>query len=838
MLTRRTFCVLLAATAQQICNDRLVASPSIGDKGPNGTSFPSAPDSARPYALWMWMGHNVSATGITRDLEAMREAGIGGVTIFSLSDTVMPWASTILNSPTPEVVTWSEPWWGLVRHAAVECERLGLELILHNCAGYESSGGTWITPEFSMQEVVWSERKVTGGSRFKGVLDQASVDPHPHAQFPKCYIPADGKVGIPLVKGRQDYYRDIAVLAMPAEGIAPKEQIINLTARMTESGELTWDAPAGEWTIYRFGHTTTGAMIQPAQWDAMGLECDKMSREAVTFHVRHVLGEMKKHLGEHMGKALTTLYFDSYEAGEPSWTLKMREQFNTRRGYDLIPWLPVLAGRVVAGAAQTSAFKKDFKRTIEDLYRDHYWGTLPQLVHEAGLKFNAEPYEGPWQIDEVVQDLDTPTVEFWSDHGRYSPSSLDPVVKSAHRLGDELIAAEAFTTSPEWARWNEHPAWLKPIGDAAFCAGVNRMNIHHFVQQPWGDQYKPGNVMGRWGIHLGRHQTWWKPGRAWLQYLWRCQSLLQRGKYVEGSNSTSMKIDSAANGPQLQSIHRRDGAMDSYFVANLAWAAGRVVCSFPIVDKQPELWDPVANTVRTLHNFKLTQDAIHLPLDFQETQSYFVIFRDPLLMKANAGTAALDFPELKEVTTLAGPWQVRFDPRWGGPQSIEFPALLDWTSHTDPGIKYYSGTATYKKEVAISAQIAARRAYLDLGTVKHIAEVRINGKELGVVWTAPWRVDITGAVKNGINRIEIEVTNVWANRLIGDEQHPADLVWEPSAPEAFSGYYLKEFPEWFLKNEPRPSKQRLTFTTWNYFEKDSPLERSGLMGPVRLLAEG
>jgi hypothetical protein len=785
----------------------------------------------------MWMGHNISAAGITRDLEAMRDAGIGGATIFSLADTVMPWASAILNSPTPGIVTWSGPWWALVRHAAIECERLGLELILHNCAGYEASGGTWITPELSMQEVVWSERKVSGGSKFKGKLERAKVDPHPHAQFPKCFIPSEGRVGIPIVEARQNYYRDIAVLVIPSEGIARKEQVIDLTTRMNEAGDLDWDAPAGEWTIYRFGHTTTGAMIQPAQWDAMGLECDKMSREAVTFHVQHVLGEMKKHLGEHMGKGLTTLYFDSYEAGEPTWTPKMREEFKSRRGYEITPWLPVLAGRVVGGDLETLAFRKDFKRTVEDLYRDCYWATPGPLAHTAGVKFNAEPYEGPWQIGEVVQNLDTPTVEFWTHNGRYSPSSLDPVVKAAHRLGDQLIAAEAFTTSPEWGRWNEHPAWLKPIGDAAFCAGVNRVNIHHFVQQPWEDQYKPGNVMGRWGIHLGRYQTWWKPGRAWLNYLWRCQSLLQRGKYVAPSQNTSMKVASDELGPEIQSIHRRDGAMDIYFVANIAWVPGRVDCSFPIQRKQPELWDPVANTVRDLHEFRQEDGTTNLVLEFDQTQSYFVIFRYALSDSGTPRKAAVDFPALKEMVELTGPWQVHFDPRWGGPETIEFLALQDWTTHHDPGIKYYSGTATYRKDVEIGPMAAGARVYLDLGAVKHIAEVQLNGKELGVVWTAPWRVEVTGVLKPGKNSLEIDVTNVWANRLIGDEQHPADVVWEPSAPEAFSGYYLKEFPGWFLKKEPRPVKERLTFTTWNYFEKDSRLERSGLMGPMRLLTE-
>ena len=111
------------------------------------------------------MGCNVSKTGITRDLEAMEAAGIGGATIFSLADTVTPWSGVIHKSPTPEIIAFTEPWWAMIHHACVEAKRLGLELILHNCAGYESSGGTWITPELSMQELVWSEKRVQGGSQ-------------------------------------------------------------------------------------------------------------------------------------------------------------------------------------------------------------------------------------------------------------------------------------------------------------------------------------------------------------------------------------------------------------------------------------------------------------------------------------------------------------------------------------------------------------------------------------------------------------------------------------------------------------------------------------------------
>lgn len=831
-ISRRKFCILLAAASAPIKPSLVLAT----DRGPSpdNWSFNSPPESARPYVLWMWMGSNISQQGITRDLEAMKQAGIGGATIMSLADTTTPWAGMILKSPTPHIIAFTEPWWAMLRHAASEARRLGLELSLHNCAGYESSGGTWITPEMSMQEVVWSTQRVTGGMRFSGTLKRATVDPHPHALFPDVYIPSLGRVDKPIVAGRQSYYRDIAVIAVPAEGVIAKERILELSSKMNADGAIEWDCPAGEWNIYRLGHTTTGAMIQPAQWDAMGLECDKMSKEAVSFHVEHVLAGLKTHLGDLLGTGLTTLYFDSYEAGDPTWTPKMREEFQQRRGYDIVPWLPVLAGRTIGSEAETGKFKKDFERTVHDLFRDCYWATPGPLAHAAGLQFAAEPYEGPWEISEVVHYLDTPTVEFWTHDNRYSPVAVDPVVTAARIAGRNIIASEAFTTDPKQARWNEHPAWLKPIGDAAFCAGINRFALHHFVQQPWGDQYQPGNTMGQWGVHFGRNQTWWKPGRAWFTYLWRCQAMLQRGQYVAPAGKESVSFEEDKGGVELKSIHRRDGDTDIFFIANVGSRGGTVHCEFPVQAKQPELWDPVWGSMRDLPDFKGTASATEVALDFAPGQSFFLVFQKPV---AARGEGRRNFPALTAQTEVSGPWTVAFDPHWGGPASTVFEHLEDWTQRPETGIRYYSGTAVYKKTIALSAPIAGKRVYLDIGTVKHIAEVTVNGTNLGVLWTAPWRIDVTEAIKVGENRIEIAVTNVWANRLIGDEHEPADVIWELGDPKFNSGYFLKEFPDWFLKGEARPSQGRYTFVTWNYFTKDSPLEASGLMGPVRFLAE-
>lgn len=293
------------------------------------------------------MGSNVSRDGITRDLEALRDAGFGGATMFTLADTCTPWAGVIANSPTPEVVAFSESWWELVRHAATEARRLSLEFGIHNCAGYESSGGPWITPELSMQEVVWSQTHISGATHFSGILPKARPDLRAVQPFP-VFNPTTGRLEKPEVRARREYYRDIAVLALPAEGTVAKERVLDLTARVSADGRLDWHVPAGDWIVYRFGHTTTGAMIQPCQWDAIGLECDKMSRSAVEFHMNHIINEAKRYLGDLVGNGFDYYHFDSYEAGTPGWTPTMREEFSARRGYDPTP-VPADAGEANRG---------------------------------------------------------------------------------------------------------------------------------------------------------------------------------------------------------------------------------------------------------------------------------------------------------------------------------------------------------------------------------------------------------------------------------------------------------------------------------------------------------
>ena len=179
---------------------------------------------------------------------------------------------------------------------------------------------------------------------------------------------------------------------------------------------------------------------------------------------------------------------------------------------------------------------------------------------------------------------------------------------------------------------------------------------------------------------------------------------------------------------------------------------------------------------------------------------------------------------------VSGAWELNFPPNWGAPATVSLPQLISWPEHSDNGVKYFSGTATYVKEVEISAAMLGkgRSLWLDLGAVKNIAEVFVNGKPLGILWKPPFRADISDAAKPGKNKLEIKVTNLWPNRLIGDEQLPPDSEWK-----GWGGVSMLKWPQWLLDGKPSPTG-RYTFTSWHYWKKDDKLLPSGLLGPVTL----
>jgi hypothetical protein len=189
-----------------------------------------------------------------------------------------------------------------------------------------------------------------------------------------------------------------------------------------------------------------------------------------------------------------------------------------------------------------------------------------------------------------------------------------------------------------------------------------------------------------------------------------------------------------------------------------------------------------------------------------------------------------NLPAPQEVT---GTWNLSFPPNWGAPPSVTLDKLISWTDHTNAGVRYFSGTAAYEKDVEISADClnAGAELWLDLGAVKNFAAVSLNVQDFGVLWKPPFRVNVTSAAKPGVNHLVVKVTNLWPNRLIGDEQLPPDREWGGEG--TWNNNQLKAWPQWLLDGKPSPTG-RLTFTTWRHWTKDSQLLESGMLGPVTL----
>lgn len=1153
-------------------------------------SFANPPASARPHTWWHWMNGNVTKEGITLDLEAMARVGIGGAQIFNVAD------KSSCNIPKGPADYMSPLFLDLVKHAATEAKRLGIEICMHNCPGWSSSGGPWIDPEHSMQLLVSSE--VTTA--------------------------APGVVRLPQPETRRDYYQDIAVLAFPAPGDASfripnlsvltsaalkynpptaaidapaaaavaHEKIVDVTSKLRPDGSLDWNPPSpGKWTIVRFGHTSSGKTNHPASESGIGLECDKLSREAMDLHWNKGIQPILDYLGPVGTHALNNLLVDSYEVGPNTWTSKFREEFTQRRGYDPLPYFPALAGHVMDDGEKSARFLWDYRRTIADLFADNYYAYFAELSHKAGLLASTEPYDGPFECLANGRGYDIIMGEFWTSISTPDPDynwagtinhSCKIASSVAHVNGKTYVGAESFTSGPPSGRWQNYPGLLKQLGDAVWCLGVNRYIFHRYAQQPWSPDVVPGMTMGQWGTHFDRTNTWWEQSREWMRYIARSQFLLQQGRFgadvlffggenapASGVNHVELKragydydgvgtdligrlqvengelvlpggmrykllvlpeektmtpalaaklrelVENGANilgskpartpgmapdaafaasadalwgnspapagefrkvgkgnvihgvtpdqalqkmgvkpqlaGPlQIHWIQRVAGDRTIFFISNQSGKAFHGDLGFRVSGMTPSLFDPLTGNVSVAPVWSAANEVTNVAISLPPSGSVFVVFgpsnskaayarhefeslspapepvvnspkltirsakygvlsaslpkcvdvteqlRDALsggslkieasndlagdpadnvvkalfveysaggrnhvirvpehktltlpaagqtgpveiigavygdipdvmkafpkrievdlteklssmivdgalsvsisndlvgkdpqygvpkqmrveytldgvpgvvtvaenqnlrlpvaawrsvppapvirsgelvsfakerhtFVKADASRASIVTSAPQAPVSLTGPWQVSFQAGRGAPASATFDRLVSLHEHADPAIRYFSGTAVWKTsfDVPPSALSGSKSAiHLDLGRVAVIAEVKLNGQDLGILWCDPFRLDVTKFLKPGSNQIEVAVTNLWVNRLIGDEQEPADVEW--------AGKPLAKWPDWFVKHEPRPSKNRLTFTTWHHWQKGDALKPSGLIGPVLL----
>jgi len=928
--------------------------------------FHEPPESARCWTYWWWLDSYATKEGITRDLEEMKRQGIGGVLLFDAGEGK--------GSPVGPVFM-SDAWRDLFKHAVREAHRLGIEVGVNLCSGW-NAGGTWVTPEYAAKKLVYAEATARG--------------------------PNDVTLSLPQPAATDGYYRDIAVLAFrakrpnPNKSVEGKEarrpgiknwelksanrelrgqpsgaqydeypavageqdcnsvEVLDLSGRMDKAGQFVWKAPEGNWTILRFGCTLLGSKTKCTSPGAQGYEIDFFSAEAMDLHFAQTGEKLAADARDYLGKTLKYFHVDSYESGEPTWTPGFREEFRAHRRYDMLPYLPVLAGRIFDSREISNRFLWDYRRTIGDLFAERYYGRLRELSQRHGLGTHPESGGPFWPHIDALQCEginDIPMGEFWKRMQEPDGQiwwvqdynicdTVKQAASAAHVYGKRLCQAEAFTSMGP--NWEEDPFMLKDIGDRAFCAGLTRNVLCFYVHQPRLD-IKPGYQWEAAGTHFDRNITWWNMIGAWLTYLSRCQFLLQQGLFVADvcyfygedvpnfvpakthmqpplppgydcdtinaeallgrmsvknnrlvlpdgmsyrllvlpdrptmspqvlrkikelvvagatvvgpkpqrapgltgypqcdaqvrpladelwgdSNAQPVEerrvgkgriirgktlqrifqddgiapdfaYESELKDASLDYIHRTVGRMEIYFISNQKSRTERATCLFRVGDKRPQVWDPVTGEQWSAADFRQAKGRTALPLEFAPRQSWFVVFGGPRSLVEEQPS----FVKLAPVCELTGPWTVRFDPAWGGPESAAFEKLQDWTSRPEEGIKYYSGTATYRKTFDLPKP-SGRRLYLDLGIVKNLAEVRLNGENLGVVWTAPWRVEISKLVQPKDNRLEIDVVNLWPNRLIGD----AGL----------------------------PPEKRLTVTNVRKFKKDSPLLESGLLGPVTLL---
>ena len=318
----------------------------------------------------------------------------------------------------------------------------------------------------------------------------------------------------------------------PDAACVPLAQIQDLTDHLDADGHLRWTPPPGRWTVLRIGHTSTGS-TNYAGGAAVGLECDKFNPEAARLQFDHWFGAAIREVGPELaGRVLKVFHVDSWEAGSQNWSPVFRAEFRRRRGYDPVPYLPAMAGVPVQSADVAERFLHDVRQTIAELVVDNFYRPMADLAHAHGCVFSAECVAATMVSDDLRHDdiVDLPMGEFWLRSPTHDKlNDILDAVSGAHLYGKPIAQAEAFTELQ--LEWDEQPAMLKALADRNYSFGINRFVYHVFVENPWPDR-RPGLTLGHVGSFFQRDQTWWGPGRAWVDYARRCQALLQAGRPV------------------------------------------------------------------------------------------------------------------------------------------------------------------------------------------------------------------------------------------------------------------------------------------------------------------
>ena len=681
---------------------------------------------------------------------------------------------------------------------------------------------------------------------------------------------------------------------IPDEDCTKLKDILRIEIK---NGRLAEPLPDGNWLIVRIGHTSTGHTNATAG-GGKGLECDKFSEAAVRKQVASWFGEFKK---RPFADVVKYMHVDSWECGSQNWSKNFAEEFQKRRGYDLIPWLPVMVGIPIESAAKSEQVLRDVRQTIDELKNEVFFKTVRDCAHEYGVQLSTESVAPTMMSDGMshYRYADIPMGEYWLNSPTHDKTNdmLD-AISGAHVYGKNIIQAEGFTEVR--GVWDETPAMVKPLLDRNFALGMNRLFFHVNTHNPWLDK-KPGMTLDGIGLFFQRDQTWFPEAKAFVDYITRCQTLLQKGKPVidiavytgeempsraltpnkvvpmlpglfgaervaserkrlanvgQPMEESPVGVRHSANildlkdwvnplhGYQYDSMNKDALLTQPFNYKVLVIPEGALVSEeaktkiaqlrlqgVQIIDKSYQeaslkgitpdvvLPDGIAYTHRTGDGFDIyffsnqTDKEQTISPIFRQKHDGAVVY-NPLTDEKMPFNGTIQLPAYGSLFISYGLSdyshagnKIFFDersgkadyPRWEqniptlGINSLLWDIsfkesglvlknqqLFDWSKHENDKIRYFSGHARYTTTLKLKAkELPQGRAWLSFPNVKDIAHVWINGKDCGITWTTPYEVEITGALKKGKNKIEIEVVNTWHNALRGLDQGkaPYEGVW-------------------------------------------------------------
>ena len=496
--------------------------------------FINPPDSVRPKVYWWCLNGNIDTVRAKQEFIEMKKAGITGLDMFEIGvpkeDTMITGGPAFLSDESLKIIKF------VVREAG----KLGLDVGL-NLASSWNAGGSWILPENASKSLYFSKISIKGGSGEQKI----------NVPFPE--VSAIGNVGRSLINyrpdGRPSYYEDVALLAMPAssgKNQADTSKIINISHFFNPLNELlSWKAPPGNWDIYRYICSNSGQqLVMPSPLSA-GPTIDHFDSVAVQTHLMYIINRLKPVLGDFRNTALKSFYLASYEARGFVWTPTFPSEFRKINGYDICKLLPSLFDKELFDKETTGKVQNDFKKTLSELMINNLYRTARRICNSYGLKINSEAggpgyplYNGPAEPLKALGAMDIPRGEFWVKHSRYyltdnGKDSIDILrvvkeVSAASHIYNRGVAEEESFTS--FQHWQEGPSDLKPVGDRAFCEGMNRVVFHGFSHNPAGTGF-PGIVYHA-GTHFNDKRIWWSMVNPFIDYLARVSYVARNADFA------------------------------------------------------------------------------------------------------------------------------------------------------------------------------------------------------------------------------------------------------------------------------------------------------------------